>query len=121
MSNANQEPTANTDLSEAEARKLNDKIKRGLAVTWLQIAQAYRGRIHLALGYPTWNDYLTEEFGGVRPLWVAREHRPQVVHSLRATGMSLRAIASTMGSPSAPCAAIWTKALRQMPQWSQQR
>jgi hypothetical protein len=86
-----------TDLSSAEARRLNNKIKRGLYVTWVQIAEAYRGRIHLALGYPSWNDYLTEEFGGVRPLWVPRERRPDVVRSLRQTGMSLRAIAAAMG------------------------
>jgi hypothetical protein len=94
MSITNQ-PT--TDLSSAEARKLNNKIKHGLYVTWVQIAEAYRGRIHLALGYPSWNDYLTEEFGGVRPLWVPRERRPNVVRALRQTGMSLRAIAATMG------------------------
>ena len=94
----NEESTAAepAELSEAAARKITDKIKRSLDVTWELIAEAYRGRADQGLGYPTWDDYVGAEFG-TSPLRVPREARPVMVRSLRNQGMPLRVIATAMG------------------------
>jgi predicted transcriptional regulator len=88
------EPTA--ELSETAAREITDKIKASLDVTWQLIAEAYRERAHAVLGYSSWDAYVSTEFGG-GPLWVPRGTRPEVAGSLRASGMSWRAIATAMG------------------------
>jgi transposase-like protein len=50
-----------------------------------------------ALGYESWDDYCTREFGTSR-LRLPREERSEVVSSLRESGLSIRAIASATGS-----------------------
>jgi hypothetical protein len=53
-----------------------------------------------ALGYASWDVYVAEEFGTNR-LRLPREEREEVVCSLRASGLSLRAISDVTGdSPS---------------------
>lgn len=49
-----------------------------------------------ALGYTSWDDYCTREFGTTR-LRLPREERTEVVASLRESGLSLRAIAAATG------------------------
>lgn len=79
-----------------EARDLTDRIKVAVDGTWLLIQQAYKSRAWSALGYKSWDDYCTREFGTSR-LRLPREERQEVVQSLREIGMSVRAIAAATG------------------------
>jgi transposase-like protein len=83
-------------LSSDDARSLTDRIKIAVEGTWLLIEQAYTSRAWSALGYASWDDYCTREFGGAR-LRLPREERQEVVASLRDSGLSARAIASATG------------------------
>jgi protein gp37 len=76
-----------------EARQRADRIKIAVEATWLLIVEAYHSRDWVALGYGSWNEYCTREFGTSR-LTVPREERQETVASLRESGLSLRAIAS---------------------------
>lgn len=87
------EPTA---LDAATAREITDRIKVGVEAVWTLVVDAYRGRAWLALGYTSWDDYTTREFGTAR-LRLPREERAETVQSLRDAGLSLRAIASATG------------------------
>lgn len=84
------------DLSAFEARKITDQIKAGVEAVWHLIEQAYTTRAWSALGYSSWDDYCTREFGTSR-LRLPREERSEVVASLRESGLSIRAIASATG------------------------
>jgi protein gp37 len=75
---------------------LTDRIKVGLEGTSLLIQEAYLSRSWSVLGYESWDDYCTREFGTSR-LRVPREERQETVASLRDAGLSLRAIASATG------------------------
>lgn len=83
-------------VSAEQARALTDRIKVAVDGTWLLIQEAYTGRAWAALGYRTWDDYCTREFGTSR-LRLPREERQEVVASLREIGMSVRAIAAATG------------------------
>jgi DNA-binding transcriptional ArsR family regulator len=78
------------------ARTLTDRIKVGVEAVWDLVAQAYKGQAHTALGYGSWDEYVTREFGTGR-IRLPREEREDVVQSLRDSGMSLRAIAAATG------------------------
>jgi|HubBroStandDraft_4_1064222.scaffolds.fasta_scaffold194483_2 hypothetical protein len=78
------------------ARYLTDKIKVALEGTWQLIAEAYVSRAWAVLGYGSWDEYLTREFGTTR-LKLPREDRQEVVASLRDSGLSTRAIAAATG------------------------
>jgi hypothetical protein len=78
------------------ARDLTDKIKTSLGVAWELVKEAYTSRAWAALGYESWDQYTSEEFGTGR-LRLPREERPEVVASLRDAGMSIRAIAAATG------------------------
>ena len=80
-----------------QARDLTDRIKVAVDGTWLLIQQAYTSRTWAVLGYRSWDDYCTREFGSSR-LRLPREERQEVVASLREIGMSVRAIASATGT-----------------------
>lgn len=84
-------------LSSHEARELTDRIKVALGMTWEAIKDAYHGRAWSALGYSTWDDYCSAEFGSSR-LRLPREERQEVVASLRESGLSVRAIAAATGN-----------------------
>lgn len=83
-------------LNAVEARALTDRIKVGVEAVWHLITQAYTERAWDVLGYSSWDDYCTREFGSSR-LRLPREERAEVVASLRESGLSLRAIASATG------------------------
>lgn len=83
-------------LNAADARALTDRIKVGVEAVWELIKQAYTERAWDALGYSSWDDYCTREFGTSR-LRLPREERAEVVASLRESGLSQRAIASATG------------------------
>jgi hypothetical protein len=79
-----------------EARALTDRIKVGVEACWQLIAEAYQSRAWAALGYSSWDDYTTREFGTSR-LRLPREDRQDVVASLRDAGLSDRAIEAATG------------------------
>lgn len=80
-------------MDRADARAITDQIKVGVEAVWQLITQAYTQRAWSALGYQSWDDYCTREFGTTR-LRLPREERAEVVASLRQSGLSIRAIAS---------------------------
>lgn len=79
-----------------DARVITDRIKTGVEAVWELIIQAYTRRAWDVLGYPSWDDYCTREFGTTR-LRLPREERSEVITSLRESGLSIRAIASATG------------------------
>lgn len=83
-------------MNAADARAITDRIKTGVDVIWELITRAYTERAWEVLGYSSWDDYCTREFGAGR-LRLPREERGEVVASLRESGLSLRAIASATG------------------------
>jgi hypothetical protein len=50
-------------LGPAEARRLTDEVKRDVQALWAKLVKLHEGGAHLALGYPSWAGYMTEEFG----------------------------------------------------------
>lgn len=84
-------------ISAQDARNLTDKIKAGTAALWELIKEAYASRAWASLGYASWDDYCTQEFGTSR-IRLPREERREVVSSMREIGMSTRAIASATGT-----------------------
>jgi hypothetical protein len=86
-----------TALSVAgEARQRVDRIKTGVEVVWSLIVESYQSRDWEALGYATWDEMCTREFGTSR-LRLPREERSETIGSLRDAGLSLRAIAAATG------------------------
>lgn len=77
-------------ISAEEARVLTDRI--GLAAE--ELKQAYEMKAWAALGYASWDDYCTREFGVWR---LPREERRKVEALLRESGLTVRAIAAVMG------------------------
>lgn len=84
-------------ISATDARELTDRIKVGVDAIWELIKQAYTSRAWSVLGYSSWDDYCTREFGTSR-IRLPREERQEVVASMREIGMSVRAIASATGA-----------------------
>lgn len=77
-----------------EARELTDRIRHHFETVAPLIAEAYQGRIWLALGYATWSEYVVGEFGVLR---LGRTERVEAVRDLREAGMSTRAIGAALG------------------------
>jgi len=88
--------TALPEPSAEYARTLTDRIKVAVEGTWHLITEAHTSRAWAALGYSSWDDYCTREFGTSR-LRIPREERSEVVASLRESGFSIRAIESATG------------------------
>lgn len=84
-------------ISAADARELTDRIRVGVEAIWELVKQAYKSRAWAVLGYDSWDDYCTREFGTSR-IRLPREERQEVVSSMREIGMSTRAIASATGT-----------------------
>jgi hypothetical protein len=83
-------------MNATDARAITDRIKTGVDLIWELIKQAYNERAWDALGYASWDDYCTREFGSSR-IRLPREERAEVVSSLRESGLSIRAIAAATG------------------------
>jgi len=79
-----------------DARRLTDRIKVGTEAIWQLVEEAYVSRAWAALGYSSWNDYCTREFGAGR-IRIPREDREEIVCSMHDLGMSVRAIAAATG------------------------
>jgi len=93
------DPTAEvaiSAISATDARRITEQIKVSVEAVWHLISQAYTTRTWSALGYASWDEYCTREFGTSR-LRLPREERSEVVASLRDSGLSLRAIAAATG------------------------
>ena len=84
------------ELSASQARELTDRIKVGVEAIWELVKQAFQSRAWAALGYGSWDDYCTREFGTSR-IRLPREERQEVVASMREIGMSYRAIGAAVG------------------------
>src|SRR5699024_1151181 len=82
-----------THLDSHEARDLTDKIRAGLEGVFELIKSAYSGFAWKALGYASWDEYVQREFGNLS-LRPPREYRDEIIGSMRAAGMSVRAIAT---------------------------
>lgn len=52
----------NLELSYDQAVKLTESIRNTSKVLWVLISRAHLGKAWLALGYPSWESYVTEEF-----------------------------------------------------------
>jgi hypothetical protein len=85
------------DLSAEDARGKVDTVKALVSDAWSEVADLYRGRAWLALGYPSWDALCDAEFEGAR-IRLPREERREVVGSLREAGLSVRAIAAATGA-----------------------
>ena len=57
---------ARLSLTEEAARALTDEVKRDAEALWAKLLDLYEGKAHEALGYTSWGDYYTAEFGGSR-------------------------------------------------------
>lgn len=84
------------EISAGQARELTDRIKVGVEAIWELIKQAYQSRAWAVLGYDSWDDYCTREFGTSR-IKLPREERQEVVASMREIGMSHKAISGATG------------------------
>lgn len=83
-------------MNAMEARTRVDRIRTSVEVVWHLIVESYQARDWLALGYGSWDEMCTREFGTSR-LRLPREERADTVQSLREAGLSLRAIAAATG------------------------
>lgn len=86
-------PVQSGELEADAARDLTDKIRTGLETIYQLIKTAYHGRAWKALGYGSWDEYITREFGNLH-LRPPKEKQSDVVLSLHDSGMSLRAIST---------------------------
>ncbi|WP_298044995.1 DNA-binding response regulator [uncultured Citricoccus sp.] len=78
-------------LEKDAARDLTARIRNGLSDVYELIQAAYQGQAWKALGYRSWDAYVTEEFGNLN-LRPPKESQPEVIRSLQESGMSVRAI-----------------------------
>lgn len=100
-----------SDLSEAQAKRLTDRIKKAVTdtadrttklldsvdSTTALMAEAYTKRIWIALGEETWEDYVNKELGEVR-LKLDRAARQGLSYQLSSSAhMPTRAIAPILG------------------------
>lgn len=78
-------------FSEDEARALTTELREDYGALQVKIATAWKGRIWVALGYASWQEYIDGELHDVsiRP---PKEIEDQVVSDLRSLGMSTRGI-----------------------------
>lgn len=80
-------------FTEAEARQITDELVADYTALRAKIADAWRGRVWLALGYADWQEYVDQEFQNVS-LRPPKELQAQVIAELSAAGKSIRGIAT---------------------------
>jgi hypothetical protein len=51
-------------ISSEEAKALTEEVRRDTAALWTKVLTLYERGAHLALGYGSWGDYWSHEFGG---------------------------------------------------------
>lgn len=84
-------------LTPVEAKQLTESIRICVIDLEEKVVVAYFGRVWIAMGYPSWDDYIHGEFKSA-PLALPREDRRVQVASLRQQGLSMPAIASVTGT-----------------------
>lgn len=89
-------PLSPTDFTADEAREFTDDLKLDYVILQGKIAQAFKGKIWIALGYEDWADYITAEFGGLR-IRPPKETELKAIQELSAADMSSRDIAAAYG------------------------
>ena len=77
------------------ARFLVDSIRSHVSLAMNAISEAYTGRAWIPLGYDSWDDLCSAEFG--MQLRLPVPERRALVADLRSEGMSTRAIGSALG------------------------
>lgn len=88
-----------TSFTPDEARQFTDDLKLDYVILQGKIAQAFKGKIWIALGYMDWSEYITAEFGGLR-IQPPRERELEALAELSDEAeMSTRQIADTYGIP----------------------
>jgi len=82
------------EMTPDEARDITNRMRTAAGVLTELYVDAYTRRAWAALGHASWDAYLAAEFGDFH-LRLPREERDDVIGSLRAAGLSIRAIAAT--------------------------
>jgi hypothetical protein len=90
-------PEEKSDFTPAEAKKLTARIKKNTEGVFEDIKKAYLGRIWIAMGHKSWDEYLDKNYEGV-PLALPRERKKEALQSLAAAGFSSRAAAAATGT-----------------------
>lgn len=85
-----------TDLTPAKAKALTAKLHKGATDVVTMVKQAYLGRVWIAMGHKTWDEWIDKHFEGI-PLALPREKRKATVNTLAQSGLSTRAIAAATG------------------------
>jgi DNA-binding CsgD family transcriptional regulator len=80
----------------AEAAARAAEIRGHLALGFGKLTVAREKRDDLALGYPSWWEYLAGEYGALDTLGLPAEERRYAITSMRANGMSQRVIAERL-------------------------
>lgn len=84
---------ANPVMTRDQAHTITENIRQSLGLAHDLLMLAWQQRAWAALGYASWDAYVAGEFAdlALRP---PREDQPQTVTSMRAAGMSTRAISA---------------------------
>lgn len=85
-----------SEFTKAKAKSMTDQIRKGLEHSVELLITAYQGRIWLALGHASWQEYLDDELGDLRPKFPVDERR-QLVAEMTKNGMTQRPIAKALG------------------------
>ncbi|HMM74883.1 MAG TPA: hypothetical protein PJ986_04175 [Gammaproteobacteria bacterium] len=88
-------PPAGTPLTPERARELTDAIRRDMAGVWMQLLRAYEGNAHAALGYTSWGDYCSTEFG------IERSRSYRMLNAARVVEVIAQETQSPMGDSTA--------------------
>lgn len=80
-------------FSTEEARTLTDEMRADYNSLQARLITAFEGRIWLALGHESWQDYINVEFQDIS-LRPPKELEEKVIRELRDAGMSTRGIAA---------------------------
>lgn len=92
----NVDTLATRDQAIARAERIRVGIK-SLSELQQDLADAYHARDWATLGYRSWDEYVTGEFGGSLPR-LNREERRELVVNLEADGLTTRGIAAAVGT-----------------------
>lgn len=81
-------PPAGKTLTPERARALTDAIRCDMSAVWAQLLRAFEGNAHGALGYTSWSDYCSTEFGIERSRSYRMLNAARVVEVLGAEAQS---------------------------------
>ena len=83
-------------LTVEEAQAVTGRIRGSLDDITDELVTAWHGRIWEAMGYANWDAWIEGEFDGY-PIALPRDKRRTVMQSMKASGLSTRAIAAAVG------------------------